>query len=102
MAEITFRDFAGAVMQGNRTGAIGILEQLLDLDTDGASRATDHFTAQMKDAAFMPKAMSLRAAVTAGSDEDIGSLLGDCFGLAGEQRTAAVAALRKRYPPPRP
>jgi hypothetical protein len=52
----------------------------------------------MKDAAFLPKAMSLRAAVTNGSDEDIRSLLGDCFGLAEDQRSIAVAALRKRYP----
>ncbi len=99
MADITFRDFAGAVMQGNRTAAVGILEQLLGLGSDDAGRATDHFTQQMKDAAFLPKAMSLRAAVTNGSDEDISSLLGDCFGLAADQRTTAVAALRKRYPP---
>lgn len=98
MPEITFRDFAGAVMQGNRTAAVGILEQLLGLGTDDAGRATDHFTQQMKDAAFLPKAMSLRAAVTSGSDDDIRSLLGDCFGLGDDQRTTAVAALRARYP----
>jgi hypothetical protein len=46
----------------------------------------------------MPKAMSLRTAVTTGSDAQIGELLGDCFGLDATARDPAVAAIRRRYP----
>jgi hypothetical protein len=99
MAQFTFRDFAGAVMEGNSKRAAEVLEQLLGLDASAATAAASHFQARMtKDPAFMGKAMGLRAAVTGGSDDDIGVLLGDCFGLAGATKDAAVAALRKQYP----
>lgn len=80
MAEITFRDFAGKLMQGDRPGATALLEQLLGLATPDATKATDHFAEQMKDPAFMMKAMGLRTAVTSGSDDEIGAILGECFG----------------------
>lgn len=99
MAEITFRDFAGKLMQGDRPGATAMLEQLLGLATPDATKATDHFAEQMKEPAFMMKAMGLRTAVTSGSDDEIGAILGECFGLDDAQRHAAVAAVRKRYPP---
>ncbi len=98
MADVTFRDFAGAVMQGNLAAAASVLETLLELSPERAREATEHFRARMPDPAFMPKAMSLRTAVTTGSDAQIGDLLGDCFGLDGAARTTALAAIRRRYP----
>jgi hypothetical protein len=98
MAELTFRDFAGAMMQGNDARGAEVLQELLGLATPDATTATAHFRSHMSDPPFMMKAMGLRTAVTSGSDDDIGALLGDCFGLAGDVRTGAIAALRTRYP----
>ena len=99
MAQLTFRDFAGAVMENNTKRAGEVLEQILGLDASAASGAAAHFQTRMAaDPAFMGKAMGLRTAVTGGSDADIGTLLGDCFGLNGPVRESAVAALRKQYP----
>jgi hypothetical protein len=99
MANFTFRDFAGAVMEGNTKRAAEVLEQLLGLDAAAANEAALHFQNHMAaDPAFMGKAMGLRTAMTGGSDSDIGTLLGECFGLQGQAREAAVAALRQQYP----
>ena len=99
MAQLTFRDFAGAVMENNAQRAGEVLEQLLGLDAPAANGAAAYFQNRMAaDPAFMGKAMGLRTAVTSGSDSDIGALLGDCFGLNGPVREAAVSALRKQYP----
>ena len=100
MAELTFRDFAGAVMQGDATKAATVLQELLALSPDVATAATTHFRGRMADPAFMPKAMGLRTAVQSGSDDEIGALLGDCFALDAAAQAAAVAALRTRYPAP--
>lgn len=97
MADLTFRDFAAAVMQNNLDGAATVLETLLELPRDQARSATEFFRTRMTDPAFMPKAMSLRTAVTSGTDDQISDLLGDCFGLDPAARTEAVAALRRRY-----
>lgn len=99
MAELTFRDFAGAIMGGDTARAATVLEQLLGLDNHAATLAATHFQATMaSDPAFMGKAMGLRAAVTGGSDKDIAALLTDCFGLRGDALAPAVAALRTKYP----
>jgi hypothetical protein len=99
MADVTFRDFAGAVMQKDRAAAGKVLEQLLALPPERAAVAAGHFDDRMaKDPAFMMKAMGLRTAVTSGGDEDIRALLGDCFGLEGAEADGAVAELRRRYP----
>lgn len=99
MAELTFRDFAGAVMGGDAARAAEVLGQLLGLDDAAATAAATHFqTSMTADPAFMSKAMGLRAAVTGGTDEDIAALLGDCFGLPEAAVPAAVATLRKKYP----
>ena len=98
MAELTFRDFAGAVMTGDAARAATVLQELLALSPDQATAATAHFRGRMSDPAFMPKAMGLRTAVQSGSDDDISALLGDCFGLDGAAKTDALAALRTRYP----
>lgn len=99
MAQLTFRDFAGAVMGGDTARAAEVLGELLGLDSPAATAAATHFlTSMTADPAFMGKAMGLRAAVTGGSDQDIAALLGDCFGLSGAAVPAAVATLRKQYP----
>jgi hypothetical protein len=100
--DVTFRDFAGAVMRGDRAAAAAVLETLLGLAPDQAAAATDHFRGRMGDPAFVPKAMGLREAVTTGTDAEIAALLGDCFGLEDAPRNAAVAALRTQYPAPAP
>jgi hypothetical protein len=100
MAELSFRDFAGAIMQGDLPRAQGVLQELLGLAEAQAQGATEHFASRAKSPDFMMKAMGLRTAVTSGSDDDIGALLGDCFGLDGDVRTSAVATLRTRYPRP--
>jgi hypothetical protein len=102
MSEVTFRDFAGAVMKGDAAAAAAVLEALLGLPAEAAAAATAHFRSRMADPAFMPKAMGLRTAVTSGSDAEIGALLGDCFGLDEAARGAAITALRTRYPAPAP
>lgn len=99
MTQLTFRDFAGAVMENNSTRAAEVLQQLLGLDAPLATAAASHFQSRMAaDPAFMGKAMGLRTAVTGGSDSDIGALLSECFGLSGAATQTAVAALRKQYP----
>lgn len=96
MSDVTFRDFAGAIMKGDVDGAGAVLQQLLGLDADGGRAAARHFQAQMTASgpAFMGKAMGLRTAVTGGSPDEIGALLRDCFGLADAPLATAVATLR--------
>ena len=99
MAGLTFRDFAGAIMGGNTARAAEVLEELLGLDPPAATQAAVHFQSSMgADPAFMGKAMSLRTAVTGGTDQAVGALLGDCFGLHGDAVGPAIAALRTLYP----
>lgn len=98
MPDVTFRDFAMAVMQNQLPAAATHLQTLLGLDESAATAATAHFKARMADPAFMPKAMSLRNAVTTGSDAEIGDLLGECFGLDTAQRVTALATVRAKYP----
>ena len=100
MAELTFRDFAGAVMSGDRAAAAAVLEQLLGAAPATAEAATGVFVSKMSDPGFMAKAMGLRTAVTTGSDEEISTLVEACFGLHGPALEEAVAALRTRYPRP--
>lgn len=96
MAELTFRDFAGAIMQGNVPAAATVLETLLGLDTASASTAAQHFQTQSAGPAFMGKAMGLRTAVGNGSEAETSALLRDCFGLEDPQLTTAVTTLLKR------
>ena len=99
--EVTFRDFAAAIMSGNHQAASGVLETLLALDPAAAGAATVHFDAHMKSGGqeFMMKAMALRTAVaSAGEDEGpMRELLAACFGLGGEALERAAGALRARH-----
>ena len=99
-SQVTFRDFAGAVMSNDLAAAGRVLEQLLGLDSSKAAAAATYFLDQTKSAgpSFMSKAMGLRQAVTSGTDAEVGSLLVDCFGLDEGCKAAAVRALSERYP----
>lgn len=98
MAEVTFRDFAGAMMKGDVDAAGVVLQQLLGLDAAQAQAAAQHFQAQSTalGPAFMGKAMGLRTAVSSGSDAEIGALLRDCFGLAAAPLATAIATLTRK------
>ena len=99
MEQLTFRDFAGAIMGGDSTRAAHVLGALLGLEAAEAAAAVTHFqTSMTADPGFMQKAMGLRAAVTGGTDAEISALLGDCFGLTGNAASTALSALRKQYP----
>jgi hypothetical protein len=98
MAEVTFRDFAGAMMKGDVAAAGAVLQPLLGLSPDDAEAAAQHFHAQStaNGPSFMGKAMGLRTAVASGSDAEISALLGECFGLAGAPLATAIATLRRK------
>jgi hypothetical protein len=98
MADVTFRDFAAAIMRGDVDAAGGTLEPLLGLDAVQAKAAAQHFHAQSTamGPAFMGKAMGLRTATAGGSDTEIGALLHDCFGLTDAPLATAVATLRRK------
>ena len=95
--EITFRDFAGAIMGNDSAKAASVLEVLLGIEASAATNATAHFQSEAAaNPQFMMKAMGLRTAVTSGSDDDIRQLLGDCFALSDDDTATAATALRKR------
>src|ERR1043166_1675234 len=79
MAEVTFRDFAAAIMKGDVAAAGAVLQPLLGLPPDQAQQAAQHFHAQStaQGPAFMGKAMGLRTAMASGSDTEIAALLRD-------------------------
>jgi hypothetical protein len=95
MAEVTFRDFAAAIMKGDVDAAAAVLQPLLGLDAAHARAAAQHFHDQSAAVgpAFMGKAMGLRTAIASGSDAEIATLLHDCFGLADAPLATAMAAL---------
>jgi hypothetical protein len=98
MAELTFRDFAAAIMKGDVDGAAAVLQPLLGLDAVAARAAAHHFHAQSAAVGppFMAKAMGLRTAIAGGSDTEVEALLRDCFGLVDAPLATAVATLRPR------
>jgi hypothetical protein len=100
-ADVTFRDFAGAIMTGNRGEAARVLGVLLELEPAAADAAAAHFHERMQTEGpgFMTSAMGLRTAVTTGETSEIRKLLADCFGLSGPALDRSLIALRNRYHP---
>jgi hypothetical protein len=96
MPDLTFRDFAAAVMRGDAPAAAQVLETLLALDGADAATATAHFQAAMRDGgpAFMGRAMELRNAVASGDVAQISALLVECFGLTEPALARAVDTVR--------
>jgi len=100
MSKVTFREFAGSVMQNQLEVAADQLEYLLGLPREQTTKAVAFFQQAMKEPGFMPKAMGLRTAVETGTDDEIGDILVLCFGLDPAQRATAVATTRVNYPRP--
>jgi hypothetical protein len=100
MADVTFRDFAGAVMRGDDAAAARTLATLLGLGDAEAASATAHFRREMAAGgqAFVAKAMGLRTAVASGTDLEIAGLLAECFGLAEPVLSQAAERIRTRTP----
>jgi hypothetical protein len=98
MADVTFRDFAAAIMKGDVEGAGAVLQPLLGLGADEARGAAQHFHQQSTTVgpAFMGKAMGLRTALASGSDAELTALLVDCFGLTDAPLATALATLKSR------
>jgi len=98
MAEVTFRDFAAAIMRGDADAASAALQPLLGLAPAEARAAAMHFQARAASdgPAFMGRAMGLRTAIAGGTEAEIGALLSDCFGLADAPLATAIATLRGR------
>jgi hypothetical protein len=94
----TFRDFAGAVMEGNLERASGLLELLLALDAEAARAAAARFQAQMAAGGdFMMKAMGMRTVVESGSEDELTQLIVDLFGLDETQARASAGAVIVRF-----
>lgn len=99
MAEITFRDFAGALMGNDHALAAEHLQALLGVDEDTAAAGTAHFVAQMKASPeFMMKAMGMRNVVTSGDRAGLVALLGECFALSDAVADQAADNVLGRYP----
>jgi hypothetical protein len=100
MPTVSFRDYAGSVSKNDLPTAHTQLQTLLGLTADESQTATAVFQHQANTLgmAFLAKAMGLRAAVESGTDDDIGKILVDCFGLDEKQRVTAVASVRTQYP----
>jgi hypothetical protein len=96
--EVTFRDFAGALMGGDKTKAATVLEALLGVDGATAASATAHFGEQMAAGpAFLQKAMGMRQVVENRDEAALATLLVECFGLSMEAATSAAATVLARY-----
>jgi hypothetical protein len=95
--QVTFRDFAGALMQGDEARARDVLATLLALEPPAAAEATAYFREQMtSDPGFMAKAMGMRAAVEARDAAQLESLLRECFNLGPAQAAAAARVVASR------
>lgn len=96
--ELTFRDFAGAIMGADLDRAGEVLEALLGVDAATGKSAATHFQTQMSASPdFMMKAMAMRTVVQGGDDAALEELLGECFGLEGPAVADARACVRTRY-----
>lgn len=94
----TFRDFAGAIMQGDLDAASALLQTLLGTDASQSRAAAEHFQRSMtSDPSFVQKAMGMRQVVTSGTREELQALLADCFQLDGATSTTATDAVWARF-----
>jgi hypothetical protein len=94
----TFRDFAGAVMQGDIPAAGALLQTLLGTDAAQSRAAAEHFQRSItSDPSFAQKAMGMRQVVSAGSREELKALLADCFQLDEPASLAATDAVWTRF-----
>lgn len=98
MSQLTFRDFAGALMGGDAARASEILTELLGVERATADAATSHFGARMAEGpAFVQKAMSMRNAVESKDATALSGLIEACFGLSADVAKASAEAVLSRY-----
>lgn len=90
-----FALFAQQAAANDIAGASQTLMPLLNVSEAAATRAATHFRDRLnEDPTTIQKAMSLRATLTAGKQNDSLMLLWDCFGLQGLQAVSAMATLK--------
>ncbi|HZO12729.1 MAG TPA: hypothetical protein VFB62_05715 [Polyangiaceae bacterium] len=98
MEQLTFRDFAGALMSGDAERAARVLAEMLAIDDAAATSATAHFQQQMAQSpTFLQKAMGMRQVVESRDEPALVDLLVDCFGIERARALQAAAALLARY-----
>lgn len=94
----TFRDFAGAIMQGDVTAASALLQTLLGTSPDQSRASAEYFQRSMtSDPSFMQKAMAMRQVVTSGTREELQALMAECFQLDGPASLVATDAVWARF-----
>jgi hypothetical protein len=81
---VTFRDFAGAIMSNDVDRARGLLEALLGIESGSGPE-------------FMMKAMSMRQVVEARDASRLSELLGELFGVQGDDLARALSTISSRY-----
>ena len=98
MSDLTFRDFAGAIMEKNDARAAEVLQSLLGVDADAGSSAAAFFKTQMAaDPSFMMKAMGMRTVVQEKDESGLVELIHGCFGLDTASAQTAAKAVLSRY-----
>lgn len=98
MPDVTFRDFAGALMAQDDAAAGRVLQTLLGVDEAAAAAGTTYFKEQMqKSPDFMMKAMGMRQAVESRDAGQLETLLVECFGYAPSSAAASAKNLLAHY-----
>ena len=94
----SFRDFAGAIGDGDTDKAHATLVALLGVDADTAAAATAFFQQQMAASPdFLMKAMSMRYAVNDGTPEQVETLMTEVFDLTGDAAKNAAASVIDKF-----
>ncbi|MEM1029125.1 MAG: hypothetical protein AAGN82_02190 [Myxococcota bacterium] len=98
MPDVTFRDFAGALMAQDDAKAGSVLETLMGVDAATAAAGVSFFQAEMKKSPdFMMKSMEMRGAVEQRDEAKLTELIAACFGYGPEAAAEAATTLLAHY-----
>jgi len=98
MPDVTFRDFAGALMAQDDAAAGRVLQTLLGVDEAAAAAGTSFFKEQMqKSPDFMMKSMGMRQAVESRDEGQLAILIEECFDFEATTSTASAKNLLSHY-----
>jgi len=98
MPDVTFRDFAGALMANDDAKCASVLSTLLGVDEPTAQAAAAHFKSEMqKDQSFMMKAMGMRTVVEGKDEAGAARLIGEVFGFDDAASADAAKTLMAHY-----
>ncbi len=98
MPDVSFRDFAGALMSNDDAKAANVLCTLLGVDLAAGQAGTIYFKTEMqKDQAFMMKAMGMRTVVENKDEGGAATLIGECFGFDETASAKAAKTLMAHY-----